>query len=235
MRTKFFTPLLLTCTLFCTAYADSASHQSGVAENVIKKSHSDAQEALTLARSIDEKVRAAMKRQHVTEHTNPAITIQIAKEQIMPHVAKQTIARLVAGPQAWKKASSEERKQFADALANTITNAYAGVLISYSNPEANQEFAPPRESSQIASVHDRVEINSLIKTAPDAPPLRVSYRFIREPGSNGWKVYDINGDNISLVKSYRSQIQPKLSQGQSLAAITAELKQHNKNVNTHEV
>lgn len=227
MNPKFLIPTLLFCGLCFAAQADVQQNQSAEPKTETKNINRPAAEALQLARSIDEAVRAEMKKRHVTEGSDPKITADIARQEIMPHIAKETIARLVAGPQAWKTATPADRKEFRDALTDTMIKAYAAALTSYSTPTAKQDFSPPRTSNTaVANAPLRVEIRSIITTELDAPRLHVSYRFIKEPGSDTFKVYDINGENISLVKSYRSQIQPKISNGESLHTIAQELRQH---------
>jgi phospholipid transport system substrate-binding protein len=92
----------------------------------------------------------------------------------------------------WKKASTEEQRQFVDLFAELIQDSYIGRIEAYTNETVKY----PGE--KIAK--NRAVVDTLIVTSSAEIP--VSYKLYRKGGR--WLVYDVTVEGVSLISNYRT-------------------------------
>lgn len=151
---------------------------------------------------------------------NPNHLYDIVNQILVPYLDTQGMARSVLGRTAWTKATPAEQQAFTSALLSVVIRTYSSALNAYTDQAVT--YLPIR-----GGVGDKtlVTVNSQIKRS-DGPPVGVSYRLAKV--GNQWKVYDMNVEGVSLLQSFRSQIQAQLSQGMTVAQLTQKLEQHEK-------
>ena len=54
-----------------------------------------------------------------------------------------------------------------------------------------------------------VVVRSSVIQASNTEPIRVDYRLRREP--EGWRIYDINVENVWLIQNYRNQFAQQIN------------------------
>jgi len=115
---------------------------------------------------------------------------------ILPYVDFNKTTRLAAG-RYWRQANADQQRRLADAFRGTLVRTYSGAL---ANVDANTSITmlPFRGD---ASASD-VVVSSTI-TRPSGNPVRADYRL--EKTAQGWKIYDINVEDIWLIQNYRNQ------------------------------
>jgi len=115
---------------------------------------------------------------------------------ILPYVNFTKTTRLAAG-RYWREANADQQKRLADAFRGTLVRTYSGAL---SNVDQNTEIRmlPFRGD---ASANDVVVSSTVSRSA--GAPVRVDYRLEKTP--QGWKIYDINVEDIWLIQNYRNQ------------------------------
>lgn len=91
----------------------------------------------------------------------------------------------------WRSASKEQQAEFQDLLLQTIENSYIDRIKAYTNETVNYSGEDIKGN--------RATVNTLIVTQSGNVP--VSYK-LRER-SDGWFVYDVEVENVSMVSSYR--------------------------------
>lgn len=91
----------------------------------------------------------------------------------------------------WRQASAEQQQEFQDLFAQLLENTYIDRLDAYSNQSV--------EMGQVAVSGDRATVNSRVLTDQAAVP--VVYKLRQR--NDGWWVYDVEIENVSLVNSYR--------------------------------
>lgn len=101
----------------------------------------------------------------------------------------------------WKKFSPQQRKEFTDVFAEVLGNAYLDKIQAEYKGE-NVDYV----NQEIVSDNKAV-VNTKIKRANEE--ISVNYSMILK--ENGWKVYDVKIEGISLVQNYRSQFNEILS------------------------
>ena len=115
------------------------------------------------------------------------------KEKILPHFDFARMTALATGV-GWRSASSAQQSELTAQMRTLLVRTYSSALSKYQNQTL--EFLPSRESAD----KNKVIVRSLLKQ-PGAPAIAVDYRMSR--GSEGWKVYDVVVDGVSLVTTYR--------------------------------
>ncbi len=124
---------------------------------------------------------------------DPALVYDLVNEYILPHLDEVTIAKLALGKN-WRKASREQKIEFIDEFKMLLIRTYGKSLSEFSDQTIR--YFPVH----INDGTDKVVVRSEV-LQPGGPPIPVSYRMRKK--DNGWKVYDLSIDGVSLVTSYR--------------------------------
>jgi phospholipid transport system substrate-binding protein len=95
----------------------------------------------------------------------------------------------------WRSLSPEDRASFTRVFADFIEAAYLDKVQDYSGQQV--QFGRSRSLGQGYSAVDTTIV------APGKDPIPVTY--LLEQSSDGWKVYDVTVDNISIIANYRNQ------------------------------
>ena len=146
---------------------------------------------------------AALSANKAQLKTNPGIVYGIVRRTLLPHVDVTSMSKLVLGRDAWTNGTSEQRQRFTQQFTTLLIRNYSTALTEFSDEKV--QFSPLRGGTQNKT---RVKVDSRILQA-GGPPIPVSYRLVYR--NDEWKIYDLIVDNISLVKSYRSQFADVLS------------------------
>ena len=121
---------------------------------------------------------------------------QLVDELILPHVNFEKTTRLAAS-RYWREASAAQQEALVEAFRNTLIRTYSGALANV-DQVSRINIQPFRGDAEA----DDVVVRSLV-TQSNGPAVGVDYRLERTP--EGWKVYDLNIENIWLIQNYRNQ------------------------------
>lgn len=137
---------------------------------------------------------------------------ELVDELILPYVNFEKTTRLAAG-RHWRQASPEQQQALVDAFRGTLIRTYSGALASVDDV-SRIDIQPFRGDANA----DDVVVRSLI-TQKNGPAVGVDYRLEKTP--DGWRVYDINVENIWLIQNYRNQFSQQIQQSGIDGLITA--------------
>jgi phospholipid transport system substrate-binding protein len=124
-----------------------------------------------------------------------AFANELADEFILPHYDFEGMSRWILG-RNWRSANDEQRVRFQDEFRHMLINTYATALLSYSDQEI--VFLPYRPDPKD---EQRALVRAEFRPA-GSPAIPIVYSLHR--AGDGWKVYDVAIDGISLVTTYRS-------------------------------
>lgn len=93
--------------------------------------------------------------------------------------------------QNWKKAVPEERTRFVGLFSKLLENTYMGRIEAYTNEKVRYEKEQVKDK--------RAVVGTVIVANVDIP---VDYKLRRK--GDGWFVYDVVIEGVSLVRNYRS-------------------------------
>jgi phospholipid transport system substrate-binding protein len=129
---------------------------------------------------------------------------QLVDEMILPYVNFEKTTRLAAG-RNWREASPEQKNALSAAFRGTLARTYSGAFTRVSD-STNIRTLPFRGD---ANAKDVVVKSQVIQRA-NAQPFALDYRLEKTP--QGWKIYDINVENIWLIENYRHQFTQQINQ-----------------------
>jgi phospholipid transport system substrate-binding protein len=119
----------------------------------------------------------------------------LAEEKILPNFDFDRVCRMVLGKN-WKAATPEQQAVFQKEFRSLLLRTYASALGKYKNQVI--EYKPSRAEPGAKNVSVKTQI-----LQPGGQPVAVDYSLIKV--DDGWKVYDIVIESVSLVTNYRSQ------------------------------
>lgn len=91
----------------------------------------------------------------------------------------------------WRQATREQQEEFKTLLSQTIEGTYIGRLRAYSNETVEYLTEEIKEN--------RATVDTVIRSASGDIPLIYKLR----KRSDGWFVYDVEIENVSMVSTYR--------------------------------
>lgn len=148
-----------------------------------------------LVRQTAEDVLATIKSDKDIQSGNQQKIFALAEEKILPNFDFERVCRMVLGKN-WKSASPEQQAVFQKEFRSLLLRTYASALGKYKNQVI--EYKPLRAEPDAKNVSVKTQI-----LQPGGQPIAVDYSLVK--GENGWKVYDIVIESVSLVTNYRSQ------------------------------
>ncbi len=122
-------------------------------------------------------------------------------EVIVPKFDTKYIAQLILA-RHWKNASDEQKKRFQAAFKDMLVHSYANALVEY-HTSVKAEWQPLRMAPDATDV----TVNSRL-LREGKPPLPIGFAMRLKDGE--WRVYDIVIENLSLVTSFRGQINSEI-------------------------
>lgn len=136
-------------------------------------------------------------------------------ELIVPNLDFNTMTKLAVG-KFWRQADADQKTELVVEFKTLLLNTYTGALAEYSGETIN--FEPFRPESR----EDRAVVRSTFSQSAgsDVP---VIYK-LRD--KDGWSIYDIEVNSISLVTSYRSAFANEIDRG-GIAGLIETLKERN--------
>lgn len=113
----------------------------------------------------------------------------------------------------WRDFSPAQRDEFVPLFTSFIEDVYLDQIRSYSVEKVNQQM----KSSVIDFVKEQrpapeeAEVFSTVALHDRDHPLQVNY--LMTDGGDGWKIYDLTIDSISVIANYRNQFNRVLNDG----------------------
>jgi phospholipid transport system substrate-binding protein len=132
----------------------------------------------------------------IRTNKDKAMLRKLAEQKVLPHFDFRTMTQLAVG-QHWRQATPEQQKGLEDAFRTLLVNTYTTSLNIAAVGKETVEVKPMEAKAGENDVIVRTVIRS-----PNRQPIPVDYRMQRT--TNGWKVYDVIVENLSLVTNYRS-------------------------------
>lgn len=177
---KFFSVFMATL-LIASLLNISAAHAEITADELVKQTADD--------------VLATIKNDKDIQAGNQQKIFALAEEKIMPNFDFDRVCRMVLGKN-WKTATPEQQAVFQKEFRSLLLRTYATALGKYRNQTI--EYKPLRAEPDAKNVSVKTQI-----LQPGGQPIAVDYSLVKV--ENGWKVYDIVIESVSLVTNYRSQ------------------------------
>jgi len=161
-------------------------------------------EPATFVQQVADQALSVLKSDPSVKSGDIARINQIVDQYILPYVDFQKTTRLAAGKH-WRQATPEQRTALSNAFRTTLVRTYSGALTKV-DEGTSFKMLPFRGD---AGAND-VVVRSQVTQMTNAQPIQLDYRLEKTP--SGWKIYDINVENVWLIENYRNQFSQQISQ-----------------------
>lgn len=147
-----------------------------------------------LAKSVADEVLKAVRTDKDLASGNSQKVLQLVETKVLPHFDFEHMARLAMG-RNWRQATPAQRKTITDEFRTMLVRTYAAAFTGYHHQTVQFRHL------DLKPTDDDVVVKSTIMK-PGAQPISVDYRMEKMP--DGWKVYDVMIEGISLIENYRN-------------------------------
>jgi phospholipid transport system substrate-binding protein len=156
-----------------------------------------------LVKKVTADVMAAIKSDKQLAAGDKQRALKLAEEKILPHVDFEEATRLAVG-RGWAKASPEQKKQLSTEFKNMLVRTYSNAISAYEGQQMKVLPVRMKPGDTEATVHNQF-------TRPGNPkPVLIDYSMRK--ADQGWKIYDIVVEGVSLVLTYRSEFDAVVKQ-----------------------
>ncbi len=123
--------------------------------------------------------------------------LALAEQKILPHVDFREATQLAMG-KAWNSATPAQQTQVVDGFRQMLVRIYSNSIDVYRGQ--TMKVLPVRLAPGATEVVVR---NQYLRDG--RPPVPVEYAMKKTP--EGWKIYDISVEGVSLVLTYRAEFE----------------------------
>ena len=155
-----------------------------------------------LVQKITDDVLAAVKSDKQLASGDKQKAMQLAQEKVLPYIDFEQATRLAVG-RAWNQAAPEQKKRLVSEFRNMLVRTYANAIQGY---EGQTLKVLPSRGKQ--DPEDTTVRTQFIRAGGQPLPIDFSMRKTDQ----GWKVFDITVEGVSLVLTYRSEFDAVVKQ-----------------------
>ena len=155
-----------------------------------------------LIKNTVQEVTAIIKQDKDIQAGNQKKIIALVDAKVLPHFDFQRMTQLAVG-RYWRTATPEQRQALVTQFRDMLVRTYTKVFTVYRDQTI--EVKPLRS----APGDTEVTINTVI-SKPGSQPTLVDYEM--KKSADGWKVFDISIEGVSMVMSYRGTFASQIQQ-----------------------
>lgn len=141
-----------------------------------------------------QKMIEALKKDQQVIKQNPQRVYDLVSKIVLPHFDFTTMSKWVLGKN-WRTLSPDQQQRFTSEFRTLLVRTYAVSLSEYRDQKLN--YLPLQAAPGADDVTVRTEV---LRGGGPAIPINYSMHLT----ANGWKVYDVVIDGVSLVINYRT-------------------------------
>lgn len=155
-----------------------------------------------LVRKVTDDVLAAVKSDKQLQAGDREKALALAEQKVLPHIDFAAATRLAVG-RGWSGATPEQQKKLVDEFRSMLIRIYSNAIDRYRGQTMKvQPVNTPPGASEVTVRNQYIR--------PGQPPVSVDYAMHKT--SEGWKIYDITVEGVSLVLTYRSEFEQVMRQ-----------------------
>ena len=155
-----------------------------------------------LVQKINDEVLAAIKSDKDLAAGDKQKAVKLAEEKVLPYIDFEHATRLAVG-RSWRQASPEQQKKLINEFRNMLVRTYSNAVQGYQGQTLKVLPARGKQDPEDTTVRTQ-----FIRAGGQPLPIDFAMRKTGE----GWKVYDITVEGVSLVLTYRSEFDAVVKQ-----------------------
>jgi phospholipid transport system substrate-binding protein len=149
-----------------------------------------------LVRQVTEEVLDAIRSDKDLAAGDRQKALKLAEEKILPLIDFEEAARLAVG-RAWAQATAEQRQQIVAEFRAMLVRIYSNAIRPYGGQTIRVSPVRMMPGDTEVTVH-----NQFIRTGGGRP---IGFDYTMRKTEQGWKIFDIVVEGVSLVLTYRSE------------------------------
>ncbi|HMQ11952.1 MAG TPA: ABC transporter substrate-binding protein [Candidatus Competibacter phosphatis] len=158
----------------------------------------------------------ALRQNRAKLDRNPGQIYGLVDQIVLPNFDFELMSRWVLG-RAWQQASPDQRRRFTEEFRTLLVRTYAKALLEYSGEDIRLLPQPTVGDGSEVTVKTEVRLKA-------GRPIQINYSM--HLNNDGWKVYDVKVDGVSLVTNYRSTFASQI-RANGMDSVIADLQQRN--------
>jgi len=155
-----------------------------------------------LVRTTSEEVLRLVAEDKDLRNGNPSKLVDLIETRILPQFDMPKMTRLAVGKN-WRQATQDQQRQLVKEFQTLLVRSYSAAYSAYRHVKV--DVAPLRTLEG-----DDVTVKTKILLPGGAPPVAVDYAM--NMTSDGWKVYNVVVEGVSLVTTYRTEFGVQIEQ-----------------------
>jgi phospholipid transport system substrate-binding protein len=157
-----------------------------------------------LVKSISQEVIAVLKQDKDIQAGNPKKIEALIEAKVIPHFNFTRMTR-IAMARNWRVTTPEQQKELTTEFKTLLVRTYSTALSNYRDQAI--DYKPLRAKPEDVEVTVRSEV----KRSGSSQMVAIDYELEKTP--NGWKVYDVKVEGVSLVTTYRDTFTSEVKEG----------------------
>ena len=155
-----------------------------------------------LVRKVTDDVLDSIKSDKALQAGDREKALALAEQKVLPHIDFHEATRLAVG-RAWQSANAAQQDKLVAEFRAMLVRIYSNAIDTYRGQTLRVQ--PLRMAPDATDVTVR---NQYLR--PGQPPVAVDYAMRKT--SEGWKIYDITVESVSLVLTYRAEFDQVMRQ-----------------------
>ena len=155
-----------------------------------------------LVKKVTEEVLTAVKGDKQLAAGDKQKAIKLAEEKVLPYIDFEAATRLAVG-RAWREASAEQKQKLTTEFRNMLVRTYSNAISAYEGQTMKVQPVHMKADETDVTVHNQY-------VRPGQKPVQLDYQMHKT--AQGWKIYDISVEGVSLVLTYRSEFDAVVKQ-----------------------
>jgi phospholipid transport system substrate-binding protein len=127
----------------------------------------------------------------------------LAEQKVLPHFDFKRMTQLAVGA-SWRQANAAQQQALENGFRTLLVNTYTTALSVSASGTQTVEVKPV----QVKADQNEVTVKTTVKD-PGKQPIAIDYRMAK--AADGWKVYDVVVEDLSLVTNYRGTFASEVS------------------------
>ena len=155
-----------------------------------------------LVKETSQDVLAIVKKDKDIQAGDKKKIYDLVDAKVLPHFDFKRMTQLAVG-KFWRQATPAQQEALVKEFRTLLVRTYSTSLSTYKNQTI--DYKPLRMQPGETDVTVRTVVNQ-----PGGQPIPIDYSL--QKNTDGWKVYDVVVDNISLVTNYRGTFANEIRQ-----------------------
>lgn len=156
-----------------------------------------------LVRTTSEEVLRLVAEDKDLRNGNSAKLVDLIETRVLPQFDMSKMTRLAVGKN-WRQATQDQQKQLIKEFQTLLVRSYSAAYSAYRHVKVDVKPLKVIDGEDVT-------VKTQILLPGGAPPVAVDYAMNVTP--DGWKVYNVVVEGVSLVTTYRTEFGAQIEQG----------------------